>query len=43
MMRLIQTDIDQLLDATMDIADDFQPQANSYIEIDKLLDETRDW
>jgi len=42
-MRLIPTDIDKLLEATEEMADDNLGYMIRQIEIDKLLELTQDW
>lgn len=42
-MRLIRTDIDELLEATSELAEDDFSFRLSQIEIDKLLENTQDW
>ena len=42
-MILISTDIDQLLDDTIDMADEDISNLIKYIEIDTLLEITEDW
>ncbi len=42
-MIKLNTDIDQLLDATIDMADEDFSSLIKYIEIDTLLKITEDW
>lgn len=42
-MRLVKTDIDQILENTLDIEDDTYTYIVTIIEIDKLLERTKDW
>jgi hypothetical protein len=42
-MAILYTDIDQLLDETAEIAEEASCLIMSPIEIDQLLERTRDW
>ncbi|MDZ5470145.1 hypothetical protein SM124_00145 [Bacillus sp. 31A1R] len=42
-MRLVKTDIDELLEATSELAEDDCSYRLKIIEIDKLLETTQDW
>ncbi|GLB60693.1 hypothetical protein [Cytobacillus sp. NCCP-133] len=42
-MRLVQMDIDQILEATLEIAEDDLGYLIRQVEIDSLLERTQDW
>ncbi|KAF0817020.1 MULTISPECIES: hypothetical protein [unclassified Cytobacillus] len=42
-MRLVQMDIDQLLEATSEIAEEDLGHMIRQVEIDHLLERTQDW